>query len=366
MRKTIVGLVFVALFLVAPLALSNGLIAKAEANKITIAVDLSHGESEKYLNFIQGNITSVKWVNITNGPITYDMLKDVDVFIIGQPTVAFSPDEMAAIQKWLQDGKKILWVAADSDYGNGYKTQQYVNDLLEYLGAKLRVEYASFYDDIHNAGAFYRVLCQVKPDNVPELKTSIISEGISKPILGHGPAPLIWVDENGKAHDITKDTFPGLIRIAWSYNTSYIGDNNPPAPLVYDPLDYGKGAGNFTFVFIAAEYHKDMKDLIVVSGESPYGDYEPTWSPKYHGVPLDGPKFVTNMVNWFQTLITQVWGGAAPTTTTTSGGAPTTAKTTTPPTTTTTKGAKSNTGLIIGAIIIIIIIIAAAVYFLRK
>ena len=363
MKKAVLGIVMVALFVVAPLAFSHAFVVHAATKKITVAVDLSHGESEKYLGYMQGNITFVNWVNITKGPITYDMLKNIDVFIIGQPTVAFSPDEMDAIAKWLQDGGHILWVAGDSDYGNGYKTQQYVNDLLQYIGAKLRVEYASFYDDIHNAGAFYRVLVQVKPDNVPELNTSIISQGITKPILAHGPAPLIWVDENGKAHDITKETFPGLVRIAWSYNTSYIGDNNPPAPLVYDPLDYGKGAGNFTFVFIAAEYHKDMKDVIVVSGESPYGDYEPTWSPEYHGVKLDGPKFVTNMIKWFQWLELHVLAKAPATTTTTT--------TTTSPaaTSSTTAGqAKggSNTGLIIGAIIIIIIIIAGAVYFLKK
>lgn len=362
-KRILWSLLLLAVFLASPFAFTSTKTAHAQSS-ITVAVDLSHGESDKYLGFIQGNITTVNWVNITDGPITSDMLANVDVFIIGQPTIAFSPDEMNAIANWLAQGHKILWVAADSDYGSGNATQVYVNNLLEYIGAKLRVEYASFYDDIHNAGRFYRCLAYVNPDNVPELKTDLISQGITHPILAHGPAPLIWVDEQGNPHDIVNETFPGLIRIAWSGNTSYIGDNNAPQPLVYDPLVYGKGAGNFTFVFIAAEHHEDTHDLIVVSGESPYGDYEPTWAWEYYNVTLDGPKFITNMINWFSTLLTQVF---PPVTTTTTTSAMTTTQATTAPTTTqTTTTGGGNTGLIIGAIIIILIIIAGAVYFLRK
>ncbi len=364
------SLLLLAVFLVSPFAYAAVKPAHAEST-ITVAVDLSHGESDKYLGFIQGNITFVNWVNITEGPITADTLAGVDVLIIGQPTIAFSPDEMQAIADWLAQGNKVLWVAGDSDYGSGNATQVYVNDLLEYIGAKLRIEYASFYDDIHNAGRFYRCLAYVNPDNVPELRTDIISQGITHPILAHGPAPLIWVDDQGNPHDIVNETFDGLIRIAWSGNTSYIGDNNPPPPLVYDPLFYGKGAGNFTFVFIAAEYHADTHDLIVVSGESPYGDYEPTWAWEYYNVTLDGPTFVTNMITWFKTLITEVFPPTTTTTTTTTTTETTTTTTSAPaPTTTTTEttttAAGGNTGLIIGAIIIILIIIAGAVYFLRK
>ena len=273
-----------------------------EEHKITVAVDLGHGESDKYLNYIMGNITFVNW-KIINGTVTADELKDVDIFIIGQPTTGFTPDEMKAISDWLASGNKAIWVAGDSDYGGGPASQKAANDLLAAIGAKLRVEYGSVYDDIHCAGRFYRVLGYVKPDIYTGLFTYIISEGITKPVLYHGPAPVVWVDENGKAHDPVNDTFPGLIRIVWTGNTAYAADNNPPPPMVYNPLFYGKGTGNHTFVLLAAEYHKDKNDLIIVSGESPYGDYEPTWAWYYHGVALDGPKFVTNMIRWMFTLL---------------------------------------------------------------
>ncbi len=271
-------------------------------DKITVAVDLAHGESDKYLTYIMGNITFVNWKTIDSA-ITPDVLSDVDVLILGQPTSALSPDEMSAIQDWLSQGNKVLWVAGDSDYGGGPASQQACNDLLEFIGAKLRLELAAVYDDIHNAGAFYRVLTRVMPDKVPELYSDILTTNITKPILMHGPDAVIWVDENGNYHDPVNETFDGLIRIVWSYNTAYIGDNNPPTPLVYNPLFYGQGTGNHTFVMVAAEYWKDSNNLIVVSGESPYGDYEPMFSPMYHGVALDGPQFIKNMIQWFVLLV---------------------------------------------------------------
>ncbi|MCE4625202.1 MAG: hypothetical protein F7C35_04980 [Desulfurococcales archaeon] len=319
-------------------------VAHAQGQTITVAVDLGHGESDKYLNYIMSNITFVNWV-VINTTLNESSLDGVDVFIIGQPTAGFTPDEMDIIYNWLQQGNKVLWVAGDSDYGSGNETQKFCNALLEYIGAKLRIEYASVYDDVHNAQRFYRVLFRVYPDNIEELNTSIISYNITKPILGHGPAPLIWQDENGDYHDIVNETFPGLVRIAWSYDTAYIGDNNPPLPLVYDPILYGQGTGNHTFVFIAAEYWSDLNDLIVVSGESPYGDYEPTWSPEYYGVPLDGPQFVTNMITWFKWILSNLSPGQVtppappagfPWAVTTTPPANTTNTTTTPPTTTTT------------------------------
>ena len=269
---------------------------------IVIAVDLVHGESDEYLRYIQGNISWVTWRIITNA-ITNDVLEDVDILIIGQPLISLSLDEMNAIQEWLKRGSKVLWVAGDSDFGNGPDTQTACNNLLEFIGAKLRLELASVYDDYHNAGAFYRVLTRVMPDNIPELYTNMMSEGIIKPILMHGPDAVIWVDENGNYHDPVTETFPGFIRIIWSYDTAYISDDNAPSPLVYDLATYGEGTGNHTFVMVAAEYWSEYNDLIVVSGETPYGSPQPMYSWKYHGVELDGPQFIKNMIRWFEKII---------------------------------------------------------------
>ena len=362
----------------------------ASNGKIVVALDFAHGESHKYVNYIVGNLSSIASFVLINNSITYDELKNVDVLIIGQPRTSFSSSEVAAILKWLQTGKRVLWIAGDSDYGSGSNVQKIVNSLLVAINAKLRLEYGSVYDNVHNAKAFYRVLGHVSPDNLPGYHTDIISQGITKPVLYHGPDVVIWQDSKGQYHDPVTEPFPGLIRIVWTYTTAYIADNNPPPLVLYDPtVDV-----NRTFVLLAAEVHSN--DLIVVSGESPYGDYEPTWSWKYHGVPLDGPKFVTNMIKWFKWWVTSTTTpkletppkvdphtgkpiSTTTTTSTTSTTSTTTTHTTTKPTktspatspttsspTTTTTTKKSNKALIWGTVIVIIIIIIVAAALLAK
>lgn len=319
MKKVLVSIVF-ALILLASLHLAP-LTSEATSNRtIVIAVDLSHGESDKYLDYIIGNITEadgypIEWRKITEGPITASVLADVDILLIGQPTVAFSSDEIEAIKNWLNTGNKVLYVAGDSDYGGGPNTIEAVNVLLDSIGAKLRLEQASAYSVVNYtytykgveyptcAKAYYRMLAFVEPDNVPSLYTSILDKGVTKPILMHGPGAVIWMDEEGNYRDPVNETFDGLVRIAW-FRNSYIGDNNAPSPYVYDPLDYGQGTGNWSFVAYAAEYWKDKNVVITVAGESLYGDYEPAWASSYYGVELDGPRFVTNLVRWWVKLIT--------------------------------------------------------------
>lgn len=292
------------LFFLAALLLVALLAAGAYAQPITVAVDLGHGESNKYLSYIMGNITGVQWRLITTA-ITPDVLKGVDILLIGQPTVAFSPDEIQAIKNWLFSGNKVLYVAGDSDYGPGQKTILQVNDLLTGIGTKLRLEHGAVYSDNPNvtAKAYYRMLTFVEPDKVPGLFTDVISQGITRPILMHGPGCVIWQDEQGKYHDPVKETFPGLIRIVWAHK-SYMGDNTAPTPYVYDLMAYGKGTGDHDFVMYAAEYFSNVNSLVVVAGESLYGDYEPAWSSSYYGVQLDGPLFVQNLIKWWVKLIT--------------------------------------------------------------
>jgi len=327
MRKILV-LGFIVLVLLA-LAMSPRSTVAQTGRTITIAVDLAHGESDRYLDFIQGNITSVivdgvsypiNWVNITPGmSITSELLSGVDILLIGQPTVSFGPDEMEAIRTWLLTGNKVLYIAGDSDYGGGPASIDVVNSLLGYVDSKLRLEQAAVYTpypDVRNytykgveyptnAKAYYRVVAFVEPDPVSLLYTYMLDEDVTKPIIMHGPTCVIWVDEAGNYRDPVSEIFPGLIRLVW-FRRAYIGDNNPPAPYVYDLLSYGYGGpkGDSSFVGYAAEYFTQLNSMVVVAGESLYGDYEPAWSSSYYGVDLDGPKFVTNLVRWWVKVIT--------------------------------------------------------------
>lgn len=297
-EKTLILIAFLTAILAFSLTVS--------AQPVVVAVDLGHGESNKYLNYIMGNITFVTWKTI-KGTINATTLKGVDILLLGQPTVAFSPDEIAAIKAWLNTGNKVLYVAGDSDYGPGQKTINQLNDLLAGIGTKLRLEHGAVYSDNPDvtAKAYYRMLTFVEPDSNPLLRTDIVKRDITLPVLMHGPGCVIWQDAQGKYHDPVKETFPGLIRLVWAHK-SYMGDNTPPTPYVYDLMAYGKGTGDHDFVMYAAEYWSDKNVLIVVAGESLYGDYEPAWASSYYGVPLDGPTFVTNLFRWWVYVITDV------------------------------------------------------------
>ncbi|WP_276814411.1 glucodextranase DOMON-like domain-containing protein [Desulfurococcus amylolyticus] len=318
MRRLLVISLLILSLLIVPTILQ---VARAEPQQplrtITVAVDLAHGESDKYLNYIMGNLTFVNWKTIPKGTtITNDILNDVDILLIGQPTVAFAPSELDAIYNWINTGHKVLYIAGDSDYGPGPTTIDNVNKVLEYIGAKLRLEQASVYSDPSMnytykgttyptcAQAYYRMLAFVEPDNIPGLYTWMLDQSITKPIIMHGAGAVIWVDDQGNYHDPVKETFPGLIRIAW-FHKAYIGDNNPPAPYVYNPIFYGQGAGWFDFIGYAAEYWSDKNVVITVASESLYGDYEPAWASLYYGVPLDGPRFVENLLKWWIKVVMQ-------------------------------------------------------------
>jgi hypothetical protein len=409
MRKIFVlGLVILVLLALAMTSRSS--IAQV-GRTVTIAVDLAHDESDKYLGFIQGNITSVvidgvtysiNWVNITSGmSITSDLLSGVDILLIGQPTVSLGPDEMESIKTWLFTGNKVLYIAGDSDYGGGPASINAVNSLLEYIGSKLRLEHAAVYTPYPdtrsyiykgveyptNAKAYYRVLAFVEPDPVSLLYTYMLDEGVTKPIIMHGPTCVIWVDETGKYRDPVEEVFPGLIRLVW-FRRAYIGDNTPPSPFVYDLLSYGLGGpkGDSSFVGYAAEYFTQINSMVVVAGESLYGDYEPAWSSSYYGVDLDGPKFVTNLIRWWikvittplvtpiTTTITTTETKTVTTTTTTTETITTTMTTTTTTTitekttetTTITEKVPDYTSTIVVSIIAIIIIAVLAIRLRKK
>lgn len=297
MGKSILFVLLLAIGFLAPMAVVP---VSANNDTIVVGVDLAHGESDKYLDYIMGNITFVEWVVITD-TITEDILSNIDILLIGQPSVDFSADEIVAIINWLSTGNKAIWIAADSDYGDGPQRQSVANTLLESIGSKLRIELGAIYDDVNNAQAFYRVLGQMDPDDIPELYTFLLKIGIEKPILFHGPSCVIWVDETGTPHDPLNETFDGLIRIAWSFDTAYYGDNQDPPGMLYEVgVDV-----NRRFLFVGAEYWSDTNTVIVASGESPYGDYEPGYAWEYYGVPLDGPKYVRNMILWLASMVSQ-------------------------------------------------------------
>ncbi|ASA77797.1 CGP-CTERM sorting domain-containing protein [Thermococcus sp. 5-4] len=296
-----------------------GVFGFAMASATTIGVDLSHGESDKGLAVLtdkNGNvlaegmiktITDVNWVYIgdpaladqlgiqsVGEKITADALKDVDFLIIGQPSQPFSNDEIKALEDWWNQGGKILWIAADSDYGDGKDRIDYADSVLDALGVHLRVDQCSVEDATSNAGAGYRVVGLVNPEaNTPnkDMLTKDLKNGGK--VLFHGPGVVAYVDDNGNWKPIPGGGgIENVYVIVTSSGDGQIVENTDPAAQAYTAGSTGQ------FPLMAVEVFPDKKNVLIVSGETPYGGYEPMWSPTYHGVDLDGPQFVTNFIHW--------------------------------------------------------------------
>jgi len=324
----------VAMLLAAVLLLSvfgvvaSPMVSAAEDNKVVIAVDLAHGENPKGLDDVtyKGElITPGMLKTLTNytfvyfgdpkyeadlgimrlgDKITYEALKNnnVKVLVLGQPTSPLLPEEIQAIRQWLEEGGKVLWVAGDSDYGNGAKTQQFVDSLLDQLNiTNLRIDLASVEDPVSNAGGkSYRVVSYADPsEDTPKREILVRNFKYEGKVLTHGPGVIAWVegkDGSGNWYPLTPDQRPeGAYIIVHSTENGNIVENNAPPAYAYEAGQTGQ------FPIVAAQIVKlegKMPNVIIVSGETPIGGYTPMWVSKYYDIPLDGPAVVANIFAW--------------------------------------------------------------------
>ncbi|HEC96074.1 MAG TPA: hypothetical protein ENI59_00155, partial [Euryarchaeota archaeon] len=129
---------------------------------IVIALDLAHGQGAKEIeNLINLSIPNAVFkvfgtyegLESLGDEITSNALADVDVLIFGEIKTPLDPEEINAIANWLSQGNKVLWLAADSDYGGGVDVQNNINLVAEQVGTHLRVDLVSVEDPESNCGA---------------------------------------------------------------------------------------------------------------------------------------------------------------------------------------------------------------------
>ena len=290
-----------------------------------VVIDLAHGESAKGLDILaktlyDGEIyvllSSDKDIakldpvsrNLISGYFigTLDKMSTLDgktvtltslltdLLIIPQPTREFTAEEIQAIKSYLASRGKAVWLAGDSDYPPGETSITIVNKILEALGSNLALDYASIEDPVSNAQAPYRVVALVKPPK----SLSFLGFGAER-ILMHGPGVVAYRDlATGSWSSIKPENVPNDINvIVWSSPNGKIVENTaPPRGLLGQAYSAGDSGA---FPMVAAQTLKDLNNsVVIVSSESPIGDYQPGITAQYYGVMLDGPRFVRNMVLW--------------------------------------------------------------------
>lgn len=287
MRKILTSLIILSLLL---LLISTVPMVKAEKPLVVV---VAHGllEEDIQLTYMMGNITEVEWKVITE-TITYDDIKDADMLIYVQVDIGLeiTDEEVAAIKKWFDQGGKTLWVTGDSDYkGGDYLRIPSTNKILEAVGSVLRNDHTEAVDRVSNCGASYRVAALVKPDT----ELAFLGVGVGKPVLFHGPG-VVAVYVNGEwkpLYGSGDKPVENVYRIAVTSEGGAIAEFVKPLPHAYEVGEEG------TFTLMAAEF-MDNDNIVILSVEAPFDHYRGMWTTEYHGVKLDGPAFVKNIVLW--------------------------------------------------------------------
>jgi outer membrane murein-binding lipoprotein Lpp len=310
----------VTVFLVAALAAAQQLY-------VPILVDVAHGEATKGLDFWVNStvnpyaisdfaqlhilvppgevkdplllrLNATKTAVLVRGDLSTIDLSRYKVIILGQPPKPLTEAELAALKKWFETGGKVLWCAADSDYPaqGSEESQVACDDIADYLGAHIRVDFVSVEDSQHNAGAGYRVIGVVDPP--PQLG---FLSFMAQRVLFHGPGAVAVVLPDGKWVPATSP------EVQKYYNNIYVVVRTTENGVIVEHRTSADKKGRDgkahtagdrgVFALMAMEF-MPSGSVLILSGETPYGGYEPIVAPVYYKVPLDGPRFFRNLMLW--------------------------------------------------------------------
>ena len=277
------------------LSLFAAIPARAADPDLKIVVQLKGGlEAGSHLVQAMEDISNAEWAVVFEDLAASD-LSDADMLILIQSdmSVNYTDAEKSAVKSWFSNPGKTLWVCADSDFSDQYQRIPTANDMLDYLGSKLRAESAESADPNGAEGADYRVLGQ--SENVdPEFE--FLVDGVTQALF-HGPG-LIYGYLEGESYKLEEVSLDGVYVIMTTTDEGIVVDFEPPVPDVHEVGYEG------TLTLLALEKLANGNSLYV-GADAPFAHYTPMYRPeiaKYerYGVlhPQEGGKFFENIVNY--------------------------------------------------------------------
>lgn len=244
---------------------------------------------DRFLVYMQGNMTQVTWVVITD-VLNFDKIKNADMIImVGVDTSQnFTSDELAAVKQWFDQGNKVIWITGDSDYSSDKPRMIQANRVAETLGTKLRNDDCQPNDAVRSPTGAYRIGSDITPDPA----ASTLSDGVTGMVLFHGPGVLAAIQDSNWV-SLTDKTIDNIYRIAYTGPQAIITEQTPPTAKAYVAGAQGK------FVLMAAEVMRN-NGIVIFSTSAPFDQYRGMWqSGTYNDLKdLAGPQFVTNVVLW--------------------------------------------------------------------
>ncbi|NWF96843.1 MAG: hypothetical protein HXY34_11940 [Candidatus Thorarchaeota archaeon] len=274
---------------------------------LKIGFSYSHGEYKAGIapldNLLSANLTRLGYETVwAKGGINSTFLSDLDGLVLTSiygATSGYLQAERDAIAAWFATGNKFIWVAYDSDYHGGANDGQFINDnmtaILEAVKSHVYGEPTAVQDPISNCAAAYRPVANGTSTNA--FVASIV-HNVTK-VLMHGPTLLYGSNSANPGENVAPVALE-TVNIPNVYPLLYYGGN---ATIVdsdtLNPYAHTAGAkGAFVAMTIEINAGSSGNGVIVVSGASPYGDYQPMYSHQYYGVTLDGYYLVLQTIDF--------------------------------------------------------------------
>ncbi len=288
----------VPILLLLSLTLSMCAIAFAQAVDKPVVIAQIKGalEADIPLQAIMDNISYVDWVVLT-GDLTADDLEDAVMLIsvLSDKAQSYSEAEVTAINDWLDEGGKTIWLCGDSDYGSDYMRIDTQNALLEDIGSVLRVEHCAAEDPVSNGGASYRVLSVT--DNIAE-EFEFLAVSVDR-ALTHSPG-VLTAYSGGRYWELAEEQPDDVYVLLTTTEMGVIYDHNPPEPESVEVGDEG------SFVTLAAEVDWAKGNTVILESEAPFGSYMPMYYPEIirddrYGAaanPQEGGQFFKNIISY--------------------------------------------------------------------
>lgn len=264
----------------------------------TIVIDITKSPSHTEFVNLDGNLTNaLNTVNIESTDLETSI--NADALIISTPTTDYNTTELTNILNFLSSGNKSLFIGGDADFG-GFNNS-FINNLLEFIGSKIRLDSSQIVDPDYNDGMDYRVAA-INYGAGP-IGTNV-SNGCIAGIIMHGTSAVLGY-ENSNVVDLRTNPIEGVeILLSFSDNSTAQDTNGSDNEYDLYSKDLPDETGNYPAVVCETLLFDGKKSFIILSGEVIFSDYKTqydqyTANGAYNGGIHYGQMFVNNMLNYF-------------------------------------------------------------------
>lgn len=228
------------------------------------------------------------------------VLSGADALILGSPygstgeeafNATNAPVVMQTIFDWFNSSTgKFIWISGDSDYDGGEWINGNMTMLSFSLGSWIGLDFCAVEDPVSMAAASYRVVANETGTNA---NITAIVEGVSLGVLMHGPSPVFAFNGTHPV-GLHNHTVPDIYNVLETSAAGVIVENNPNVTAVAH-----KDGQSAPIVMAAAQLMVGhFNNTVLVTGASPFGDYQPMFTDLYYDTPMHGSRFVKQALLW--------------------------------------------------------------------